>query len=386
MPWNETVTMQRLEFILACQSGEGSISAICQRFNISRKTAYKWLARYDPYDIASIQDHSRARLTQPQRISAEVQNHLLHAKTLHPDWGAKKIRNWLLNQRVIFTVPASSTIAELFKRNGLVSPHKNKRRAPQRTEPLVDITGVNQVWSADFKGKYRLLNGRECHPFTLTDNFTRCLLACEASYNESEHFVRGCLERVFYEYGLPEIIRTDNGSPFAGAGLRGLSYLSVWLIKLGIVPERIKKGCPTENGRHERMHRSLWWSLGFGNIGTTLEEQQLWFDHYRDEFNHERPHDALKGKAPMSTWSRSPREYEGKAPPVLYPSGEKLCWVSTHGNITVNGKIVFLSQALRGEYVWLEETSNDRYLTRFSQITLAYYDRVKQRITQLEEE
>jgi putative transposase len=384
MPWNETVTMQRLEFILACQSGEESITSICRRFNISRKTAYKWLARYSVNDVSSLQNLPRARHTQSGRLDTEITQYLLNAKMLHRDWGAKKIRSWLLNQKVDFIVPASSTIAELFKRHALVMPQKRGRSAPQRTVPLTEVTFANQVWSADFKGKYRLLNGKECHPFTLTDNFTRYLLACQGSYSESEPFVRKCLENAFYEAGMPEVIRTDNGSPFAGAGLKGLSYLSIWLIKLGIKPERIKKGCPTENGRHERMHRSLWWSLSFGNIGDDLEGQQRWFDQYRKEFNLERPHEALGGKPPQEVWVRSPVEYDGKLPKVEYPSGEKICFVSTHGNISVNGRQIFLSASLRGEYVWLEEVDGGRYLIRFCQMPLAYYDPKKNWIIGLE--
>ncbi|AYN27061.1 hypothetical protein D8682_08720 [Buttiauxella sp. 3AFRM03] len=257
MPWTETRPMQRLDFIRASQTGTEPFSTLCRRFGISRKTGYKWLQRFNPDDPASLFDQPRTRLTHPERLPPEIIQQLIDVRVKHPDWGPKKVRAWLINHQVPFDVPAASTIGDTLKREGLVIPRTHRRRTPGNRQPLTTISEVNQVWSADFKGKFRLLSQQYCHPFTLTDNHSRYLLSCEGTFRESESFVRGCLERAFLEYGLPEVLKTDNGQPFVGTGIAGLSRLAVWLIKLGIRPERIRKGHPEENGRHERMHRSL---------------------------------------------------------------------------------------------------------------------------------
>lgn len=248
---------------------------------------------------------------------------------------------------------------------------------------MTSIEAVNQVWSADFKGKFRLLSRAYCHPFTLTDNHGRYLLACQGTFRESESFVRGCLERAFLEYGLPEVLKTDNGQPFAGTGIAGLSRLAVWLIKLGIRPERIRRGHPEENGRHERMHRSLKYSLSFDNRHSTLEAQQAWFDHYREEFNRERPHEALGELIPGGIWVPSPRQWDGKTPEVSYPEGARIYRVGPKGVIHI-GKRMFLNQALRGEYVMLEEREDGVDVIIFNRMDLAYYDRRKQSIIRID--
>ncbi|MGK7245318.1 transposase [Buttiauxella agrestis] len=280
-------------------------------------------------------------------------------------------------------MPAASTIGDILKREGLVIPRTHRRRTPGNRQPLTTISGVNQVWSADFKGKFRLLSQQYCHPFTLTDNHSRYLLSCEGTFRESESFVRGCLERAFLEYGLPEVLKTDNGQPFAGTGIAGLSRLAVWLIKLGIRPERIRKGHPEENGRHERMHRSLKHSLSFGNRRATLEAQQAWFDSYREEFNQERPHEALGGLTPGGIWVPSPRQWDGKTPEVSYPEGARLYRVRSKGDIYI-GKRLFVNQALRGEYVMLEERGDGLEAIIFNRMDLAYYDRRKQSIIRID--
>lgn len=375
--------MQRLDFIRASQTGTEPFSTLCRRFGISRKTGYKWLQRFNPDDPASLFDQPRTRLTHPERLPPGIVQQLIDVRVKHPDWGPKKVRAWLINHQVPFDVPAASTIGDTLKREGLVIPRTHRRRTPGNRQPLTTISEVNQVWSADFKGQFRLLSQQYCHPFTLTDNHSRYLLSCEGTFRESESFVRGCLERAFLEYGLPEVLKTDNGQPFAGTGIAGLSRLAVWLIKLGVRPERIRKGHPEENGRHERMHRSLKHSLSFGNRRASLEAQQTWFDSYRREFNQERPHEALGGLTPGGIWVPSPRRWDGKTPEVSYPEGARLYRVRTKGDIYI-GKRLFLNQALRGEYVMLEERDDGLEAIIFNQMDLAYYDRRKQSIIRID--
>lgn len=383
MPWTETVTMQRLEFIHACQTSGDSFSAVCRHFCISRKTGYKWLKRFQPDDVSSLEDHSRAPLTHSRQHSSDVINCLIRLRRAHPDWGPNKIRQWLLNHEIPFDVPAGSTIGDILKREGLVPDRIKRRKTPENTHALTDIQAVNQVWSADFKGKFRLLSQEYCRPFTLTDNHSRYLLACEASASENLLFTRACFERAFHEYGLPEVVRTDNGAPFAGTGIAGLSSLSVWMIKLGIYPERIKKGHPEQNGSHERMHRSLKAGLSHDNIRQTMEEQQAWFSDYRYEFNHERPHAALGGATPSSVWVPSPRQWDGRVPEINYPEGARLYKVAEKGDIRL-GKRLFVSEALRGEYVMLKEVGEELDVVLFDRMILAYYDRAKHSIIRID--
>ena len=303
----------------------------------------------------------------------------------HPDWGPKKLRMWLLNHHVDFTVPAASTIGDILKREGLVPDKKRKRRTPGNRQPLTTISENNQVWSADFKGKFRLLSRQYCHPFTLTDNHSRYLLSCQGTDRESEPFVRKCLTDAFLEYGLPEVLRTDNGQPFAGTGIAGLSRLAVWLIKLGIRPERIRKGHPEENGRHERMHRSLKSAVKQGNTFMTMEEQQRWFSDYREEFNHERPHEALSGATPGTVWQPSSRQWDGRVPEYTYPAGGMVYRVKSRGTLYMGKKgTVFLSEALTGEYIMLEEQDDGLEAIIFNGITLAYYDRKTESVLRID--
>ncbi len=383
MPWTETRPMQRLDFIRACQAGTESFSALCRHFGISRKTGYKWLGHLESADLTSLFERSRAPHSHSRTVPPDIISHLTALRQKHPDWGPKKLRMWLLNHQADFPVPAASTIGDILKREGLVADKKRRRRTPGNRQPLTDIRAVNQVWSADFKGKFRLLNRVYCYPFTLTDNHSRYLLSCRGNLRETESFTRQCLADAFLEYGLPDVLRTDNGHPFAGIGVAGLSRLSVWLIKLGIRPERIRKGHPEENGRHERMHRSLKSALKQGNTFMTLEQQQAWFSHYREEFNHERPHEALGGTTPGKVWSPSARSWDGKVPDYVWPAGARLYRVMSKGVIHI-GKSVFLSEALIGEYIMLEEKDDGLEAIIFNGITLAYYDRTTQSVIRID--
>ena len=383
MPWTETVTMQRLDFIRACEAGTHSISELCRLHGISRKTGYKWLSRFDPAVLSSLENHSRARLSQPEKIPPDIAERLVQFRMQHPDWGPKKIRHWFLNHNADFIVPAASTIGDLLKEESLVPDRLKRKRTPGNAQKLTIAEKNNQVWSADFKGRFRMKDARYCRPFTLTDNHSRYLLACEASYVETTAFVQTCMERVFRECGLPDVIRTDNGSPFAGPGIAALTKLSVWLIKLGILPERIALGCPGQNARHERMHRSLKASMSHGNIFTTLAEQQAWFSRWQKEFNHERPHEAHENKPPASCWTPSARQWDGRVPEVNYPEGAKLYKVGEKGDLRLNGR-TFLSASLCGEYVRFLEVDEGIDVILFDRLILAYYDRAERRIIRID--
>lgn len=378
MPWTETVTMQRLQFVAACLEGNLSIAEACRRFNISRKTGYKWLARFSAHEPSSLNDRSRARHHQnatPDHMVAL----LLETKQQYPLWGPEKIRQRLLNLNVS-SVPAASTIGNLLRDHGLVKKRKTPTFKPTQRHELHAVVQPNDVWSADFKGKFPHAGGRWCHPFTLTDNYSRIVLACDATYMPAGHFVIPCLERVFRECGMPLVLRTDNGPPFAGAGLWGLSHMSVWLIKCGILPERIRPGKPTENGRHERMHRTLKDALKQHPKFTSLDEQQAWMDAWRQEFNEIRPHKALYGQTPRSVWSPSERLFTGPQKEMPVPEGARVLRVSVKGDLCFNGTRLFLSQALMNEWVWMKPVEEELDEIGFGELILARYDRRNHRI------
>jgi len=370
--------MQRLQFVAACLEGDLPVAEVCRRFNISRKTGYKWLARFSPDDMSSLNDRSRARHHQNATPQPMVEL-LLETKQQYPLWGPEKIRQRLLNRNVS-GVPAASTIGDLLRTHGLVKKRRPPAFKPTQSHILHPAVRPNDVWSADFKGKFTHTGGRWCHPFTLTDNCSRVVLACDATYMPDGKFVMPCLERVFRECGMPEVLRTDNGPPFAGAGLWGLSTMSVWLIKCGVLPERIRPGKPTENGRHERMHRTMKEAMKHHPIFTSLEEQQEWLDAWRQEFNEVRPHKALGGRTPQSVWYPSERIFTGPLKDMPVPDGARMLRVAPKGDLNFNGTRIFLSQALGKEWIWMKQTEEESDEIGFGELILARYDRRNHRI------
>nr|WP_234012107.1 integrase core domain-containing protein [Cronobacter dublinensis] len=365
--------MQRLQFVAACLEGNLTVAELCRRFNISRKTGYKWLARFSPDDATSLSDRSRARHRRSLTPEPMVKL-LLETKQQYLLWGSEKIRQRLLNLNIT-GVPAASTIGDLFRRHGLVKKRKPPAFKPTQRHELHAVVRPNDVWSADFKGKFTHAGGRWCHTFTLTDNCSRIALACDATYMPDSRFVIPCVERVFRECGMPKVLRTDNGPPFAGTGLWGLSQMSIWLIKCGVLPERIRPGKPTENGRHERMHRTLKDALKRHATFTSLEEQQAWMDTWRHEFNEIRPHRALGGKTPGSVWYPSERIFTGPLEAMSVPDDARTLRVSVKGDLFFNSTPIFLSEALRGEWVWMKQVEDDLDEIGFGELILARYDR-----------
>jgi transposase-like protein len=258
MPWNRTCPMdEKIKFIAAVKSGQDSFAEICRQFQISRKSGYKLMQRYEQHGERGLKEHSRAPHRHPNAISEAMAEELLKVKRRYARFGPGKVLDRLvLEGRDAQQLPAVSTVGELFKRHGLVKTRRSRARAP-RSAPLSHATAPNSVWSIDFKGQFVLGNRRWCYPLTLSDNASRYLLVCRGMHRPTERAVWPYMELAFREYGLPRAIRSDNGSPFASTGLGGLTRLSVWWLKMGIVLERIAPGQPQQNGRHERMHRTL---------------------------------------------------------------------------------------------------------------------------------
>lgn len=312
MPWMETrVSDQRMKFIVEYEFEEESMAELCRQYGISRKSGYKWLARWLAEGVGGLGNRSRAPLCHPNQVPPEEVEAILAARDRRR-WGPKKLRVLLRREEPGVVWPAISTIEQILKDHGRVIPRKKRRRVPPQSQPLSHCQGPNAVWCCDFKGHFATGDGRRCHPLTISDAFSRYLLRCQALEQSDYEAVRPIFEWAFRQYGLPWAIRSDNGPPFASRAVSGMSRLSVWWIKLGIAPERIEPGHPEENGRHERMHLTLKQDTA-SPPAATFRKQQHRFDEFRHDFNHVRPHEALGMQAPESVYEPSPRAYPARA-------------------------------------------------------------------------
>jgi transposase InsO family protein len=383
MPWKKTEPMnERMKFIVAQQSGAFSMTELCERFSISRKTGYKWLNRYAVEGVTGLEARSQARHNHPNAVREEVVSEILTVKSRYRNWGPKKIRDWLCLNRPTWPLPATSTVGEVLKRHGLVKARKSRVRQVPQAEPLSHCAQPNDVWSSDFKGQFRLGNGRYCYPLTVSDNCSRLLLVCKGLYAPTEEGVMPWFERAFREYGLPCAMRTDNGSPFASTALAGLTRLNIWWLKLGIKLERIQPGRPQQNGRHERMHRTLKEETAKPSKGN-MSAQQRAFNRFKAEYNQERPHESLEGVPPSRRYKASYRVYPNTIAEVAYDESMTVRRVRTNGEIKWLGDKIYVSESLRGEPVGLLPIDNERWELYFAQQKLGLLDERLGRIIRL---
>ncbi len=366
----------RLQFIEECKSEEWSMAEVCRRFEISRRTGYKWLARYDAEGLEGLKDRSHAPHHIPSKVIDEVEDSIVEARGRHPHWGPVKLKTWLERTAPEVHWPAASTIGAILQRHGLAVPRKNRPKACPNSEPLKHAQGPNLVWCADFKGWFRCQDGSRCDPLTITDAYSRYLLKCQAVKHPDTMYVMPLFEAAFREYGVPEFIRIDNGPPFASVGLGGLTQLSVWWIKQGIRPERIEPGKPAQNGRHERMHRTMKQETA-QPPRANLREQQKAFDLFRHEYNYERPHQALQGRTPADCYETSPRAYRSRPRAVSYPSDYEVRYVSDGGHLRWNGAKVFVGRALIGEPIGFQPVCDKNWRLWFSFYELGVFDEEK---------
>lgn len=375
MPWDETTRMsQRMRFICELESCQYTMSELCERFGISRKTGYKWAQRYARDGVKGLEDRSRAPQSSPHRMSSEVSEELLKLRRRFPRWGPHKLRAFVERQHPELKVPAASTIGDLLKRQGLVEPRRSRRRPLPPQAPRVEALSANDVWSSDFKGQFRLGDGRLCYPLTVSDGYSRYLLGCEGLESPSGAASRPVFERLFREYGLPRAILTDNGSPFAASRSLGrLSRLSVWWIKLGIRPVLIQPGHPEQNGRHERMHRTLKAETARPPKADAGKQQER-FDQFRRVYNEQRPHQALGQATPAQLYEPSKRPYPSRLEPWEYPGHFEVRTVRTAGEIKWQGELLYVSDVLAGEQIGLEEVEEDQWAVYFGEVLLARFD------------
>lgn len=363
---------ERLRFVAKLLDGE-AMTDVCREFGISRKTGYKIFHRYKESGFEALSDRCRRPVRYANQLPPQIENLIVAFKREKPHWGARKIRELLvrrLDQDV--RVPANSTIHAVLHRHGLV--HGLRRPRPRATGTQLSVgERPNDLWGADFKGEFKLGNGRYCYPLTVTDHASRFLLMCEALESTREDTAITAFEQLFRERGLPSAIRSDNGVPFASPNaLFNLSKLSVWWLRLGISIERIRPGHPQQNGRHERMHLTLK-QQATRPPGINTLQQQARFDDFVREFNTERPHEALAMRTPAEAYSASPRPYQG-LPELNYPLHDRDVLVTACGRICMHRKRINLSHVLAGQRVGIKEVDDGIWIVSFMQYDLGYID------------
>ena len=373
MPWKECSVMdERLRLVAKLLEGE-SMSEVCRDFGISRKTGYKIYNRYKEHGLEALSDRSRRPVRYANQLPNQIERLILRLKQDKPHWGARKIRELLVRRLdQDLRVPAKSTIHAVLHRHGLVKAIRRPRSRAHGTG-LSAGAAPNDLWCADFKGEFKLGNGQYCYPLTVTDHASRFLLMCEALQSTREDTAVTAFEQLFLERGLPAAIRSDNGAPFASPNaLFNLSKLSVWWLRLGIAIERIKPGHPQQNGRHERMHLTLK-KEATRPPGMNSLQQQARFDDFLQEFNTERPHEALAMKPPAEVYKPSPRPYLG-LPELSYPLHDRDVVVTACGRICMHRKRINLSHVLAGQRVGIKEVDEGIWIVSFMHYDLGYID------------
>jgi transposase InsO family protein len=362
---------ERRAFVAEAVRREWTMTALCEAYGISRKTGYQVLHRYQTGGEAALAPRSRAPHRSPQALPEAVQQPILALREAHPSWGPRKLRAWLQVRQPGAEWPAPSSIGALLHRAGLTRARRARRGGgPPRRAPLTQASQPNDVWTIDFKGWFLTGDGRRCDPLTLVDEASRYLLCCVAVSRPTEREVQRWLERAFREYGLPLVLRSDNGAPFAmPRGLVQLSRLAVWWLKLGIQPERIAPGHPEQNPRHERLHRTLKQETATPPAPTRCAQQRA-FDRFRPIYNDERPHEALHQQPPGHVYRPSPRPYPARVVSPEYPASLRVRRVRADGYIKWHGRLIFLSHALRGEPIGLEEVADGCWRVTFGALPL----------------
>jgi transposase InsO family protein len=373
MPWKETCVMdERMAFIAACIRGELPMSTLCMQFGISRDTGYTLLRRYRAEGPAGLRPRSRAPHRHGRAMEEEIAAAIVALREERPFWGPKKLRAILQGRHPSQSWPAASTIGDLLRRKGLSATRRRRTAAPSRS-PFLPVEAPNDLWSIDFKGWFRTADGQRCDPLTITDADSRYLLACQIA-PPTISGVWPIVEAAFREFGLPRAIRSDNGAPFASTGAGGLTRLSAHWVKLGLRLERIDPGKPQQNGRHERMHKTLKAETSKPPAATRAEQQER-FDSFRADFNAVRPHEALGQTPPATRYRSSPRPYPTKIDEPWYDADHAVRRVRSSGEIKWGGDLIFVSEALIGEPVGVCETETGDWLVRFADVDLGVIDK-----------
>jgi putative transposase len=372
MPWKESKPMdRRVQLIQDYADGE-SVTALAEIYGIARKTVYKWLERHESDGVAGLADRSRAPLHNPTKLSEATIAAIIAARQRW-NWGPRKLRVKLSTAEPGIVWPAESTIGEVLKRAGLTHRRRPRLRTPPYGQPFACVDGANQTWCADFKGWFRTGDGTRCDPLTITDAHSRYLFRCQITAKTDTVHVAAIFQSAFREYGLPLVIHSDNGSPFASRAPGGLSRLSIEWVKLGILPERSRVACPQDNGRHERMHLTLKQSTLKPAAGNPRRQQEA-FDRFQHEYNHERPHEALEDRTPASCYTPSCRQMPRRVPELEYESDVSVRRVSQQGSLKMKGERTFISEIFAHEWMGLRAYDERYYEVLYGPIRVGFLD------------
>ena len=380
MPWKVINRMDiKTQLVNDWNNGYFSVTDLSHKYGVSRPTIYKWLKRYAHLGIEGLKEQSRAPKKCPNRTSQKILNLVIQEKLKNRKRGPRKVRAQLKRKHPELDLPAVSTIGYWLKKEGLVEQRKKRLHVTPYTEPFSECREPNDVWSIDYKGQFYMKNGNICYPLTLSDNFSRFLLGCQALKGPRYVPTRRCMASIFQEYGLPRAIRSDNGTPFASRCIGGLSQLMIWWILLGIIPERIGKGCPQENGRHERMHRTLKSDV-LNPVAGNLKEQQKAFDLFRYDYNNDRPHESLNDETPSDYYKKSNRPYVESPHSPDYGNDYLVRQVRHCGEIEFMGRRFYLTELLAGQPVGLREIADGVWQLQFSFYALGSIDLRKNKV------
>jgi transposase InsO family protein len=371
MPWKAKSPVDlRIEFMRRFYDGERLVD-LCVEYEISEKTARKFRKRFEKLGLPGLLDQSRAPRHIPHKTSPEIERLLLGERTRHPTWGPKKIKA-VLEKRHRRAFPAASTIGDVLTRAGLVSSTSRRPKYERAPSTLTVAKAPNDVWCIDYKGQFRLGDTSYCYPLTVTDQFSRYLFGVEAMPAIRDEAARDVCEGLFRQYGIPRAIRSDNGVPFASRGLAGLTKLSAYWMLLGIRLERIRPAHPQENGRHERMHRTLKLETATPPRKNLLQQQQR-FDDFIDEYNDERPHEALEQRCPSEVYTPSTRAYPARFPMPKYVGFDDVLTVSGSGSLYLGAyRSVYVSAALANLDIGITVQPDRRWLLTFCSLDLGY--------------
>ena len=379
MPWSEvSVVDQRRRFIEDVRLGVFSFRELCARYDVSRPTGYRWVERCEAEGLAGLRDRSHRPHRCPHATPAPVWEAVRRGRHAHPTWGPKKLL-WLVGKRLEDALPAPSTVAGWLKRNGLIAGRRRRPQRPHPGKPPGQASAPNGLWTIDFKGHFRTRDGRYCYPLTVVDASSRYLLACQGLLHPTRRLTTVTLERLFREYGLPERMRSDNGAPFASLALARLSQLSAWWIRLGITPELIEPGHPEQNPRHERMHRTLK-AETTRPPAATCRAQQVRFRRWRQEYNEQRPHEALDQQPPATRYQASPRPYPARVAGPEYPGHFEVRRVSRNGGIRWARHRVPVSHSMLEEDIGFEPIDDGLWDVYYYHCRLGRFDERRGRI------
>src|SRR5229473_1692642 len=383
MPWKTSSVMEeKLRFVFEHELQERTMTELCERYEITRQTGYMWLRRYREAGAAGLLEQSRAAHRHGNQMPEEIEQRVLELRQAHMRWGPRKLKRILERDEPGPSWPAASTIGALLQREGLVVPRRKRVRTAPYSAPLAHADGPNRVWCADFKGWFRTADGERIDPLTISDAHSRYLLRGQAVEKTDTARVQAIFEAAFREYGMPAAMRTDNGAPFATRALAGLSRLAVWWIKLDIVPERIAAGHPEQNGRHERMHRTLKQEVAQPPAANRRKQQRA-LDRFRQEYNEVRPHEALEMRTPASVYEPSARKFPEQVREPEYAANMLVRSVRRQGHFRWQKYEVFLSEVLWGERVGLLPEDERWYTMYFAQFPIARFDSQELRVTPL---